>query len=540
MLLWGAQMKKMLIIVLMLLAFGVYAFKFSEEKKVENSAAYIPSMCYTKTKDDKGAVHNPCYSCHTKGAEPNYMDDTSLQVDLAFPEYAMKNRWTNLFKDRSKEVGKISDDEILQYIRTNNYFDKNGDIILEKTLPEQFAGYTPDCYFNFDNEGFDRNTKGMPTGWRAFRYYPFLGTFWPTNGSTDDVLIRLSSKFMQDRDGSFSIEIYKANLAIVEAVIKQKTIPCEPVNEKIVGLDLDNDGVLGIAEKVVFVWPKGDMRYAGMASGEKLAGGLFPVGTEILHTVRYIDWDDKENAPKMSARMKEVRYAKKKEWYSYAELKESYVGELKGAYINKDNPMMKYIGDGEHGMQTGSGWTYQAFIEAADGSLRPQSSEETEFCMGCHSELGATVDTIFSFHRKLEGTAKDAIDFGWNHWSQKGLRNLPDNVANYKSHGVKNEYAFYLENNHAGDEFRGNEQIMKTFFDKGGKLKPDMVKKLESDISVLLFPTRERALQMDKTYKVIVMEQSFIYGRDATVTPPVNVNKEIEANSDSGVKKAVY
>ncbi|PLX67121.1 MAG: hypothetical protein C0603_10700 [Denitrovibrio sp.] len=534
-------MKKLLMLFSVILVFsGVLAFQKVGKEVLVNSAAYIPAMCYTKTKDENGAVHNPCYACHTKGVEPNYMDDTALQVDLAFPEYALKNRWKNLFKDRTKQVSNISDKKILQYVQSSNYFDEEHEIILKSSLPIDFAGYVPDCYFNFDSFGFDHGLSGELTGWRAFRYYPFLGTFWPTNGSTDDVLIRLSEKFMKDTDGSFSLEVYKANLAIVEAVVKQKTVPCEGIDERVIKIDLDNDGQLGIARSVDFGWPDKKMKYAGLARDEKLAGGLYPVGTEILHTVRYIDWDEDNNAPKLSARMKEVRYAKKTDWYNYAELKESYVGELKGTYVNGEVPMVRYNGNGDSGLQTGSGWVYQAFIEANDGSLRPQTTEETEFCMGCHSGLGATVDTIFSFHRKLEGIDKHKIDSGWNHWTQKGLKGLPDQIINYRSAGEKREYAFYLENNNAGDEFRGNEQIMKTFFNEDGTLKQGMLDKLEDDISVLLFPTKKRAMQMNKAYRVIVKEQSYIYGRDATVTPPKNVHEELKENADSGVKRAVY
>ncbi len=68
-------------------------------------------------------------------------------------------------------------------------------------MTQKWSGYTPDCYFNFDDEGFDREYNGTYTGWRAFAYYPFLGTFWPTNGSTDDVLIRLSDSFRKKAGG---------------------------------------------------------------------------------------------------------------------------------------------------------------------------------------------------------------------------------------------------------------------------------------------------------------------------------------------------
>ncbi|MDQ7066728.1 MAG: hypothetical protein Q9M40_01295 [Sulfurimonas sp.] len=196
----------------------------SYEDVVNTRGAYITSMCYTKTKNKENKlISNPCYSCHTTGKIPNYYNDTNLQKEYNFPSQVMKNPFTNLFKDRSIKVSKISDKTILNYIRKSNYFDDNGNIKLSQELPEAWRGYRPDCYYNFDEDGFDRDKKGNYTLWRAFRYYPFLGTFWPTNGSTDDVLIRLDMAFSQDDNGNFDLEIYKINLAIVEALVKQKT-----------------------------------------------------------------------------------------------------------------------------------------------------------------------------------------------------------------------------------------------------------------------------------------------------------------------------
>jgi hypothetical protein len=290
----------------------------SYDKIINTDGQYITSMCYTKTKDaNSNAVSNPCYSCHTKGIEPNYTNDTDLQEEYHFPTKLLENHFTNLFKDRRQEAKKISDNAILHYVRTSNYFDTNGSIILDKTLPKNWKGYKPDCYYNFDAEGFDRNPDGEYTLWRAFRYYPFLGTFWPTNGSTDDVLIRLAKAFTQDKNGSFNKEIYKLNLAIVESLVKQKDINLStPVNEALYDIDLNQNGRLDTATQVVLsTYDK--MSYVGKAQEQLLKGevylapGLFPEGTEFLHSVRYIDWDDKVGHITMSSRMKELRYSKK-------------------------------------------------------------------------------------------------------------------------------------------------------------------------------------------------------------------------------------
>ena len=91
-------MKKLLFLPLFL--FGV-DFKTTIAK---NPAIYIPPMCYTKTVDNKGNVHNPCFACHINSIPPNYNNDYDLQAAYDFPEFAMKNRYSNLFKDFTKDV----------------------------------------------------------------------------------------------------------------------------------------------------------------------------------------------------------------------------------------------------------------------------------------------------------------------------------------------------------------------------------------------------------------------------------------------------
>ena len=54
-------------------------------------------------------------------------------------------------------------------------WDANGD--------GHWDGFTPDVEYAFDAAGFDHRPDGTTTGWRAFAYYPFPGTFFPTNGS---------------------------------------------------------------------------------------------------------------------------------------------------------------------------------------------------------------------------------------------------------------------------------------------------------------------------------------------------------------------
>jgi hypothetical protein len=480
-------------------------------------------------------------NCHINSNRPNYINDWSLQEKLSFNEYSKINRFTNLFKDRTIQVNAISDDEILSYIRKNNYKNSKNQIILSKKLkklPNGWNGYIPDCYFNFDKEGFDVDPKGIFTGWRAFGYYLFLGTFWPTNGSTDDVLIRLAKEF-QTFNGKFNKETYKVNLSIVEAMIKETNITIEPVNELKWGVDLDKNGLIGIATQITYRWmPIQNIYMSYVGDAKKLydkgklhiAAGLYPEGTEFLHTVRYIDIDRTDKTISMSPRVKELRYAKKYTWNTYAQIQNSMMSEIKE---KNDFPerFKTVVGNMEEGLNNGYGWRYQGFIEDIDGNLRPQTYEETLYCIGCHSTIGAVVDGTFAFPRKFN---HNYVQKGWSHWTQlkNGFKNIKEPIL---ADG-RYEYELYLKNNHAGDEFRANSEVIDKFFEKSGNIKKDEIKKLHNNTGHLILPSISRAIKLNKAYKVIVDEQSFIYGRDVHIKPVKNVHKKVEVDQKTGLK----
>ncbi|UPT78092.1 hypothetical protein MN086_02855 [Sulfurovum sp. XGS-02] len=517
----------------------------SYEEIMNTRGSYITSMCYTKTIDQTtNTVFNPCYSCHTKGKIPNYYNDTNLQMEYNFPAEVMKNPFMNLFKDRSTKVAFMTDSATLAYVRQSNYLNHEGEILPTQELPIEWKGYRPDCYFHFDDDGFDKDPEGKYTGWRAFRYYPFLGTFWPTNGSTDDVLIRLDTIFRQDEKNTFSKKIYSLNLAIVEALIKQKEIVLpSTIDEKVYGVDLNSNGLLDTAFSISPMVES----YVGLAKlylGENkvhLAQGLFPENTEFLHSVRYIDWDDDKEQIALSARMKELRYAKKYAWKRYGEIERAAQSEFLEALAldNSTATMAFFKGNYEEGLRNEIGWVYQGFIENKSGILRPQTHEETIACMGCHSHLGATTDSTFAFARKFEGSKKDENDYGWNHWSQKGLDGVKEPLVEYLNDGKQYEYSFYLQNNHSANEFRDNDEVQRKFFDANGSIKKDILKALNDDITLLLFPSKERALSLNKGYKAIVEEQSYIYGRDTHIKPLKHLYKVIKEGQVTGIKKPI-
>jgi len=514
-----------------------------------NPAAYIPAQCYTKTEDETGVAHNPCFACHTNTSDPNFIRDADFQLAYDFRSTTRTNRWLNLFKDRSEAVAAISDSDILDWIRKSNYFNSDGSLKLAERLQEvpdnwdfdrdgQWGGYVPDCYFNFDDEGFDRAPDGNDTGWRVFAYTPFPGTFWPTNGSTDDVLMRLPASMQQDGQGSYSRAVYKLNLAIVEAMIKRSNVAIEDTDETLYQVDLNHNGILDIANEVVFQWNPVNgihMYYVGKAkellerNELHIAAGLYPEGTEFLHTVRYIDIDDASNI-QLSARMKELRYSYKHSWNTYSQLNNVAMTEIKESDQFPDR-LRTIKGNPEYGLLNSLGWVYQGYIEDKQGELRPQSYEESLNCIGCHSGIGATKDSSFAFPRKLD---RSHAQEGWYHWSQHGLAG----VSEPRWPDGEWEYTEYLQKNRSGNEFRTNEEVIDKFFNENGELKPAMIEKLHSDISQLLLPSPKRALTLNKAYKVIVDEQSYIYGRDAHVKPLINIWDEIPEGQTTGVSEA--
>jgi hypothetical protein len=516
-------------------------------RHLENRIAYIPAQCFTKTIGADRRVHNPCYVCHRRSEPPNYTNDDNLQLSLTFPVPGSTNPWTNLFDPPLARAPRWSDDDVLRYVRSSNYVDDRGDLTLPRRLDHpppdwdgdgngRWDGYRPDVWFRFDDRGFDHLPNGSFSGWRAFAYYPFPGTFFPTNGSTDDVLIRLAPVLQQDAAGAFDASIYAMNLAVVEALIVGADVPIEATDERGLGVDLDLDGRLGRAERVAFDAARDGsgrtrMHYVGRAREEERSGrlgiapGLFPIGTEFFHSVRYLDVADGRVA--MAARFKELRYTRKVEWLTYAQLKARSETEALEQQQSTDG-VREILWGREQGINNGQGWVLQAFIEDRDGELRPQWFEEMAACMGCHGGIGATTDSIFSLSRKLRG--RD-VPRGWFHWSQRDLRGLPEP----RLRDGRYEYTLYLAQAGAGDELRENREVIERFFDERHKLRSAEVDQLHRDITHLLLPSAERALALDRAYRAVVSEQSFAKGRDAVLAPSENVYASPPRSAETGI-----
>jgi hypothetical protein len=444
-----------------------------------------------------------CHQDHIEGRE-NRMNDGDLQEAYSFSDLGMTNHWKNLFEDRTARVAAISDGEILNYISEDNYSE-----LPSRLRDKNFKGWIPDLKnlhlgaAAFDKHGFARDGSH----WVAFNYKPFPSTFWPTNGSTDDVMIRLPEAYRNDRDGRPSLDVYRANLAILEANIKGvDNISSPTVDEGLLGRDLDNDGILGKTSGIrnVSAW-------VGAAEPLPVERHLYPEGTEFLHTVRYVGIA-KDGGIGVSTRMKEVRYSRKVKAYSKAMYARKYDLE---AMEKEAGNLPSYLDLGQYGLDNGNGWAIHGFIEDRKGRLRSLTYEENFSCMGCHNSVGSTIDKTFSFPRKVDGAA------GWGYINLKGM---PDAPNKGESTG---EIATYLARVGGGSEFRNNDEMTARWFRPDGSLDHEKLAKAK-DVYDLIAPSPERALALNKAYRTIVEDQDFIHGKDTVLSPPVNVYDRIE------------
>lgn len=470
-------------------------------RQVQNREAVVPAQCYTKTEGRS----NPCYACHTAKNGLNSRNDYDLQASYDFSDFAMVNRWSNLFAERSSVTAQISPAEVTSYVQEDNYTP----LVRALSNRDDYPGYVPDLDFSqgFDSAGFAEDQSG----WRAIRYKPFLGTFWPTNGSSSDVMIRLPEVFRVDAEGKPSRDIYRLNLAVLEAAMSgdpniktaELVREVEPLDEGLAGVDLDGDGVLGLA-RFIRGLPE---HYFGGAASVPVQRYLYPEGSEFLHTVRYLDPD----APSMLAqRMKEVRYSKKVQASDIWSVNRAYEREFAE---KEEGKLPAFAGSPEVGLRNDFGWQLQGFIEDPEGRLRLQTQEEHLFCMGCHSNIGVTADQTFAFPRKVPGAA------GWRHQDLAGIPDVPQVTQS------EGEILTYFTRVGGGDELRENQEILSRFFPDG---RLDRAKVLQArDITDLVVPSRQRAFELNRAYMALVRTGDFALGRDTHLEPAQNVHRRI-------------
>jgi hypothetical protein len=474
-------------------------------ERIFNDEASIPPQCYTRTEQK----YNPCYTCHQlydrKGEDRlNQLDDGSIQGSYIFSDIGVTNHWSNLFEDRSQWLKDVDDQSIRKYVATENYQS------LPKILSDSgWTGFIPDLTnYHKGAAAFDANGLALDdSGWVAFNYKPFPGTFWPTNGSTDDVVIRLPKKF-RELNGQFNRDIYFINLTLTELNLKNiDSVNFWNIDESEINADLNGDGKLSIIDTITK-----SSHYLGDASDEKIEFQQFPQGTEFMHSVRYVGTDIQGNIS-IPARMKELRYMRKVNVLNRYVIDSRYANERKEKLLEQ---VPNFIKRGDEGLDNGLGWFVQGFIEDYNGDLRPQSYEETMFCMGCHAAIGTTIDSTFSMARKVSGSQ------GWGYINLHGMKDAP----NFNEEG--GEILNYLQRAGGGSEFRSNPEIIEKWYKDGT---PDVDKIQAADVYALITPSMRRALDLNKAYSHIVRHQSFINGRDATWSPVTNVYKEIDEST---------
>ena len=481
------------------------ALTYARENVLYNAEAPIPPQCYTKTDGRK----NPCYVCHQsyprRDERTNLQRDGWLQGEYAFSEVGETNRWSNLFVDRVGRARDITDAAVADYIDEDNYTP-----FIAALKANDWQGPMPEIAALADGaRAFDEHGLALDgSHWVAFNYKPLPSTFWPTNGSTDDVMIRLDAPFRQT-DGVESRDVYYANLALLEiAMVDLRETTTPPLDERRVGVDLDGDGMLTTTTRIVR-----RTNYVGDAAGEPLTHMLYPAGIEFLHTVRYIDVaGDGANYP--SRRMKEVRYMRKSQMLSVERLRSAYYFEVKEKNFEK---LPQPLDKGVRGMSNRMGWTILGFIEDADGALRQQTREEQFACVGCHKAIGSTIDQTFAFPRKRRGRE------GWTYVDYARIPDVP-NVGE-----TKGEFATYLERVGGGDEFRRNVEVLERWFEShedGRRVRATIAD--VAHIGEIVWASRERALELNRAYMSVVREQSYIFGRDIGIEPATNVLEAID------------
>ncbi len=480
---------------------------YLDANEIYNPESVIPPQCYTDTLGQ----NNPCYVCHQSYSDgrANAMNDGALQGTYAFSEVGESNSWSNLFKDRQKQIGQINDAFIADYVNQDNYTP-----FIQQLKQQNWPGIIPEISnLHLAEQAFDNNGLAKDgSHWVAYNYKPFPSTFWPTNGSTGDGMIRLPQAFRQ-LGGEYNQDIYFANLALVELTIKElNQISIQPIDETKLAVDLDGDGQLSVATNIVK-----RTHYLGDAKDIQLTNMLYPQDTEFLHTVRYIGEND-DGKLGLAKRMKEVRYMRKYYFRDKNSLKSAYYNEVKEKHFEN---LPQTVNAGHKGIGNGFGWALQAFIEDKNGELRRQTHEELSFCNGCHKTVGTTIDQVFSFARKVEGKQ------GWGYIDLTSITDVPNQLHGVGEKKAQGEYLTYMQRVGGGDEFRQNSEMLSLWFDDKGKVKAQEIDKL-NNIYQLIMPSKRRALDLNKAYYTIVQEQSYIYGRDATIKPANNVIKQVD------------
>ena len=411
-----------------------------------NEEPSIPAQCWIET---GYGTQNACLYCHTDYLASiehgNAFPLGEDQVLYSFPTPDLnKVLWRNtifpheILERLKKEKMDIPNLEDVDYVRLDNWtpaFTRarfNGSRQWLNTGPKDFVLFpalNPNHLFPLrgqeptfggthgyvDSEGFVRNENGLVTGWRAINFFPY-GIFTPLTGSVSGIYIRLPREFMNE-GGKTSLEIYRKNLALLEANIKNRK--------------------------------HAQTHYYGDATEIKVKKGFFPVGAEFAHPLHYVDLKaDGETGKEVdgvigntgqtfefpgtrSKRIKEMRYMYKWKDVGIEDIDEDA------------HPEEFVIGnEGQGWVDNNAGWLLSGYIENRHGGMRAQTTEELMQCIGCHGKVGNTVDSVWSFQRKLPGDKGwGEMDYGAYDSKRPHLTKLNDYL--YENTGMGERGYFY-------------------------------------------------------------------------------------------------
>ncbi|HKK53198.1 MAG TPA: hypothetical protein VKA74_16490, partial [Myxococcota bacterium] len=445
-----------------------------------NADPAIPVQCWVET---GYGTQNACKYCHTPeltrlGHGNAWPVDESIEAQV-FYSFERPNlnkvHWDNVVRPAERtrrlramgvELPEPGDEENLRWVRTPNW-------------PEAYARARPDGDSGWSNEGspesplrllpaldpghlhpfepgdptdgrthgyvdargFVRDEAGEATGWRAVDFFPYA-IFTPLAGSVSGIYIRLPEPF-RSRDGELDLAIYAQNLDLLEKAIKTP------------GLEAG--------------------AYRGDASAIPVRAGLYPVGTELAHPLHYVDLaadgesgedvdgvvhaavgsalDAEASAGSEEPFTRSVESAEKRE-FEFPGLRSKRVKEVRYAYKWRDVEVEEITtpaqddriigGPGQGWVANGQGWILAGYIEDSEGRLRPQTTEELMQCVGCHGRVGNTVDSVWSFQRKLPGDAGwGEMDYGDYDSERPHLTRLQDYRTRTRSVDKGEQEYFY-------------------------------------------------------------------------------------------------
>jgi hypothetical protein len=418
-----------------------------------NEDPAIPPQCWIET---GYGTQNACKYCHTdylaKIQHGNNFPLGEDQILYSFPTPAL-NRvlWRNIIfpqelEQRLKAEGiRLPKPSDVRYVREDNWREtyrkarkNNNSSWINTSIEDEswtlFPALNPHHLYPYNAEnptrngqngyinpdGFVKDENDNFTGWRAINFFPYA-IFTPLTGSVSGIYIRLPEIFMKS-NGKINIETYKRNLALLERNIKKQN-------------------------------PEQKFYY-GDASDIEVNKGFYPVGTEFAHPLHYVDlmaegqtisskdevlgnFTDYYFPGTRSKRVKEIRYMYKWKEVSLADIgADDEDDDDKGGYE-------EFIGkEGQGWIENNAGWIIAGFIENRFGQLRPQTTEELIQCLGCHGNVGNTIDAIWSFQRKLpneEGWKE--MDYGQYNSKTPNLTKLQD--YNYEDTGMGELGYFY-------------------------------------------------------------------------------------------------